>query len=79
MSALPPKADFAKRDWDVRFVPIADIVESMPRTRPASLDDVSERGNSALIESIPAEPPQQVRQLAQLAVCAALGLFAACV
>jgi hypothetical protein len=25
MSALPPKADVAKRDWDVRFVPKADI------------------------------------------------------
>jgi hypothetical protein len=25
MSALPPKADIAKRDWDVRFVPEADI------------------------------------------------------
>jgi hypothetical protein len=22
MSALPPKADIAKHDWDVRFVPI---------------------------------------------------------
>jgi hypothetical protein len=25
MSALPPKADIAEYDWDVRFVPIADI------------------------------------------------------
>jgi hypothetical protein len=25
MSALPPKADIAKRSWDVRFVPKADI------------------------------------------------------
>jgi hypothetical protein len=25
MSALPPKADIVERDWDVRFVPIADI------------------------------------------------------
>jgi hypothetical protein len=25
MSALPPKADMAGRDWDVRFVPKADI------------------------------------------------------
>jgi hypothetical protein len=24
MSALPPKADIAERDWDVRFVPKAD-------------------------------------------------------
>ena len=26
MSALPPKADIAKRDLDVRFVPKADIL-----------------------------------------------------
>ena len=25
MSALPPKADIAERNWDVRFVPEADI------------------------------------------------------
>jgi hypothetical protein len=25
MSALLPKADIARRDWDVRFVPEADI------------------------------------------------------
>jgi hypothetical protein len=25
MSALPPKADIRQRDWDVRFVPKADI------------------------------------------------------
>ena len=25
MSALPPKADIAERDWHVRFVPITDI------------------------------------------------------
>jgi hypothetical protein len=25
MSAIPPKADIAERDQDVRFVPIADI------------------------------------------------------
>jgi hypothetical protein len=25
MSALPPKADIAQRNWDVRFVPKADI------------------------------------------------------
>jgi hypothetical protein len=24
-SALPPKADIGERNWDVRFVPIADI------------------------------------------------------
>jgi hypothetical protein len=24
MSALPPKADIRQREWDVRFVPIAD-------------------------------------------------------
>jgi hypothetical protein len=26
MSALSPKADIAERDWDVRYVPKADIV-----------------------------------------------------
>jgi hypothetical protein len=26
MSALPPKADIAERDWDVRFVPKADML-----------------------------------------------------
>jgi hypothetical protein len=25
MSALPPKADIGERNWDVRFVPKADI------------------------------------------------------
>jgi hypothetical protein len=28
MSALPPKADIAERNWDVRFVPIADVDQS---------------------------------------------------
>jgi hypothetical protein len=28
MSAFPPKADIAERNWDVRFVPIADIGHS---------------------------------------------------
>jgi hypothetical protein len=27
MSALPPKADIAERDWHVRFVPRADILK----------------------------------------------------
>jgi hypothetical protein len=26
MSALPPKADIDERDWDIRFVPKADIL-----------------------------------------------------
>jgi hypothetical protein len=26
MSALPPKADIAESDWNVRFVPKADIM-----------------------------------------------------
>jgi hypothetical protein len=30
MSALPPKADIAERDQDVRFVPIADIARATP-------------------------------------------------
>jgi hypothetical protein len=25
MSALPPKADIGERNWDVRFVPKADV------------------------------------------------------
>jgi hypothetical protein len=29
MSALPPKADIAERDWNVRFVPQGDI-QSIP-------------------------------------------------
>jgi hypothetical protein len=38
MSALPPKADIAKRDHHVRFVPKADIVKivrSRRGSRPA--------------------------------------------
>jgi hypothetical protein len=31
MSALPPKADIRERDWNVRFVPRADIGHSRPR------------------------------------------------
>jgi hypothetical protein len=31
MSALPPKADIAKRHWDVRFVPIGDIAAAAVR------------------------------------------------
>src|SRR5215831_12576868 len=29
MSALPPKADIAERDWHVRFVPKADIERAL--------------------------------------------------
>ena len=29
MSALPLKADIAERDWDVRFVPKADILAAV--------------------------------------------------
>jgi hypothetical protein len=28
MSALPPKADIAGRQWNVRFVPLADTIET---------------------------------------------------
>ena len=28
MSALPPKADIVEREWNVRFVPLADIAIS---------------------------------------------------
>jgi hypothetical protein len=31
MSALPPKADIAERNWHVRFVPKADIQLSLSR------------------------------------------------
>jgi hypothetical protein len=34
MSALPPKADIAERDWDVRFVPKADIRETCANWPP---------------------------------------------
>jgi hypothetical protein len=33
MSALPPKADIAERDGDVRFVPKADISDWSHRSR----------------------------------------------
>ena len=35
MSALPPKADIQQREWYVRFVPIADILQfiRLPRRR----------------------------------------------
>jgi len=29
MSGLPPKADIAESDWDVRFVPKADIAPAL--------------------------------------------------
>jgi hypothetical protein len=29
MSALPPKADIAEYDWDVRFVPKAEIRQAL--------------------------------------------------
>jgi hypothetical protein len=32
MFALPPKADIAERDQDVRFVALADMAASMPRS-----------------------------------------------
>src|SRR5262249_8688871 len=33
MSALPPKADIAERDWNVRFVPEADIRRTYPQLK----------------------------------------------
>jgi hypothetical protein len=33
MSALPPKADIAERDEDVRFVPQADITLTVPENQ----------------------------------------------
>ena len=35
MSALPPKADIAERDWHVRFVPLADMGPKPKRTKCA--------------------------------------------
>jgi hypothetical protein len=35
MSALPPKADIAGRDWDVRFVPKAQVGKNIPSNQPA--------------------------------------------
>jgi hypothetical protein len=36
MSALPPKADIAEYDWDVCFVPQADIRAQRLRSRAGS-------------------------------------------
>jgi hypothetical protein len=33
MSALPPKADIAERNWDVRFVPEADSCTAAKRRK----------------------------------------------
>ena len=38
MSALPPKADIAEREWDVRFVPKGDIDRSRLFSRQADVD-----------------------------------------
>jgi hypothetical protein len=44
MSASPPKADIAQRDWDVRFVPEADISShSITSLRRLSKDTVKKR------------------------------------
>jgi hypothetical protein len=32
MFAIPPKADIAECDWDVRFVPIADMLYASQAT-----------------------------------------------
>jgi len=37
MSALPPKADIAEREWYVRFVPKADIGSSRLKILPSPL------------------------------------------
>jgi hypothetical protein len=42
MSALPPKADIGQRDWDVRFVPKAEVGNlANPRSITISSFDVS--------------------------------------
>jgi hypothetical protein len=43
MSALPPKAHIAKRDWDVRYVPKADIprlIRSLRRRWQAPIEEL---------------------------------------
>jgi hypothetical protein len=47
MFAIPPKADIAKRCWDVRFVPLADI-ESVGDTRVA----LTSCGESVCLQSV---------------------------
>ena len=42
MSALPPKADIAERDWHVRFVPKADIA-----AQPTDRELIHEAFNAA--------------------------------
>jgi hypothetical protein len=46
MSALPPKADIAGRQFDVRFVPKADITRS--RDRRAAARKVEQTAQAAL-------------------------------
>jgi hypothetical protein len=49
MSALPPKADIAERDWDVRFVPKAEVavIRSVDLiVQPGAKDAVGEMGVS---------------------------------
>jgi hypothetical protein len=41
MSALPPKADIAGRQSDVRFVPKADIAATRVRQRPCRREQIS--------------------------------------
>jgi hypothetical protein len=49
MSALPPKADIAERDWDVRFVPKADSCTATilllfdPSARPKSAEAIRQQ------------------------------------
>src|SRR5689334_16749282 len=46
MSALPPKADIAERNWDVCFVPIADIGPMYAlHTKALSLIDATINGS----------------------------------
>ena len=49
MSALPPKADIAERNWDVRFVPKADMA-LIPKTANSAMpiQDMARRPLSRL-------------------------------
>jgi hypothetical protein len=51
MSALPPKADIAERDWDVCFVPKADIGSTCQVSRP--FEDTLFMGRHKLARYLP--------------------------
>ena len=54
MSALPPKADIRRHEYDVRFVPKADISSVL------ELQDLAARGQAQL------QAPPQSKEVTQL-------------